>query len=361
MSGYNTEFEIGGLSIGIQQKAYFIADIAANHDGDLMRAKDLIWRAKEAGADCAKFQHFKADKIVSARGFDNMIDQLSHQADWKKSVHEVYDQYHTRRDWTDQLVKTCEDADIEFMTTPYDTEAIDEFAKHISAFKIGSGDITFHSAIKRAASYDKPVLLATGASDMTEVEAAVNASLSVNSKLCLMQCNTNYTGSYENFHHVNLNVLKSFASKWPGLPLGFSDHTPGHSAVLGAIVLGARVVEKHFTDDNSREGPDHKFALNPVTWSQMISATREVEAALGDGVKRVEANETDTVVIQRRAIYAKAGMAAGTIISEGDLEFLRPCQPGDCQPFEVTELLGKKLVNNISAGTAIRWENVNAS
>ena len=360
MLNYKNQFTIGGRTIGISHPTYFIADIAANHDGDLARAKDLIWKAKEAGADCAKFQHFTAGKIVSGPSFEKMEGQLSHQSEWKKSVHEVYDQYHTRRAWTDELVGTCVEAGIEFMTTPYDKEAIDLFSQHVSAFKIGSGDITFHSSIKHAASYEKPILLATGASDIFEVEAAVNVALRENQQLCLLQCNTNYTGSSENFNFVNLNVLKTFANKWPGLPLGFSDHTPGHSAVIGAVVLGARIVEKHFTDDNSREGPDHKFALNPLTWSQMVVATREVEAAMGDGVKRIEPNETDTVIIQRRSVCAKHDLPAGSEITEAVVEMLRPCHPGDCCPIDLENLIGKKINNEVRAGMAIRWDNVTA-
>ena len=140
---YNSEFDIGSKSIGIRHSTYFIADIAANHDGDLNRAKDLIYLAKESGSHCAKFQHFKAEKIVSDYGFSSMSrEDMSHQAGWHKSVAEIYDDYHTRREWNDELVKTCKDADIEFMTTPYDFEAIEDLVEHVNAIKIGSGDIS---------------------------------------------------------------------------------------------------------------------------------------------------------------------------------------------------------------------------
>lgn len=358
MAKYNLEFKIGENKIGQHQPTYFIADIAANHDGDLHRAKDLIWKAKEAGADCAKFQHFQASQIVSDYGFSQMSSQLSHQAKWKKSVHEVYDHYHTRRDWTEELVKTAEEAKIEFMTTPYDVDTIREFANIVSAFKIGSGDITFHSAIEVAASYGKPILLATGASDIDEVDAAVNVVTCNNPNICLMQCNTNYTGSMENFKYVNLNVLKSFELKWPGMPFGFSDHTPGHSAVLGAIALGARVVEKHFTDDNSREGPDHQFALNPHTWRHMIEASRELEFCFGDGVKRVEENEKETVIIQRRALRLKKSLKKGDRIKEENLIALRPCKPGECAPCDIDQVIGRPVLIDIEEGDAIKWENI---
>ena len=128
--------------------------------------------------------------------------------------------------------------------------------------------------------------------------------------------------------------------------LGLSDHTPGHSAVLGAVSLGARVIEKHFTDDNLRVGPDHKFALNPVTWRDMVNATRELECALGDGVKRIEQNELETVVIQRRALRATKDLAAGTKLTASDLESLRPCPTNAVSPMQINDVLGKKLVKN---------------
>ncbi|MDO8838141.1 MAG: N-acetylneuraminate synthase family protein [Parvibaculum sp.] len=355
---YRTSLRIGTREISLESPTYFIADIAANHDGDLGRAKDLIWRAKEAGADCAKFQHFLADKIVSKVGFEGPAGQVSHQAKWSKSVTEVYDQYHTRREWTQELVEACRQADIDFMTTPYDAEAIEMFRDIVPAFKVGSGDITHHGAIEQMARTGRPVLLACGAAAMPEVEEAVALVLKHNDALCLMQCNTNYTGSAENFRYVNLRVLQTFAARWPGLVLGFSDHTSGHSAVLGAVALGARVVEKHFTDDTAREGPDHAFALDPVTWRTMVDATRELEAALGDGVKRVEANEMETVVIQRRALRLRNALPAGTVLSEDHLEALRPCPEGAIPPSAISSVLGKRLTTAKDAGKELLWSDI---
>ncbi|MAM94844.1 N-acetylneuraminate synthase family protein [Parvibaculum sp.] len=355
---HDTSLRIATHEIALDAPSYFIADIAANHDGDLERAKDLIWKSKEAGADCAKFQHFLADRIVSKVGFEGEKGQVSHQAAWKKSVVEVYDQYHTRRDWTPELLETCRKADIHFMTTPYDIEAVDMFRDIVPAFKIGSGDITYHEEIEHIAKTGKPVLLATGAATMEETEAAVELILKHNRQICLMQCNTNYTGSLENFKYVNLRVLQTFAARWPGMVLGFSDHTPGHSAVLGAVTLGARVIEKHFTDDNSREGPDHSFALNPVTWRAMVDATRELEAALGDGVKRIEENEMETIVIQRRALRLKDSLAAGTGLSEDHLEALRPCPEGAVSPNALPKVLGKRLSTSKKAGEELLWTDL---
>lgn len=352
---YDTKISIGNREISATSKVYFIADIAANHDGDLARAKDLIWKAKEAGADCAKFQHFVAEKIVSAVGFLNGGSQVSHQAGWKKSVSEIYDQYHTKREWTEELVGACNKAGIDFMTTPYDFEAIDMFRDIVPAYKVGSGDITFKAAIERIAEIGKPVLLATGASTMAEVEVAAEAILKSNRQLCLLQCNTNYTGDRENFRWINLRVLQSFALRWPGLPLGFSDHTPGHSAVLGAVALGARIVEKHFTDDTTRSGPDHSFALDPTTWKSMVDATSELELSLGDSLKRVEFNELETVVIQRRALRVRQNMPEGSILTANDFEALRPCPEGAVTPWDLDKVIGKRLIVSKKKGQELKW------
>jgi sialic acid synthase SpsE len=355
---YATRFMIAEREIALDQPAFFIADIAANHDGDLERAKALIWRAREAGADAVKFQHFLAEKIVSDYGFRHLGGQIAHQAAWEKPVVDVYRQYSLNRDWNLTLVETARAAGIHWMTTPYDREATDQVADLLPAFKIGSGDITWLQSIEHVASKGKPVLLASGASNLAEVEQAVEAVLKHNPLLCLMQCNTNYTGSLENLRFVNLRVLQSYAIHWPGLPLGLSDHTPGHATVLGAIALGARVVEKHFTDDATRIGPDHGFSMTPASWKEMVQRARELQAALGDGIKRIEENERDAAVVQRRCLRAAREMKAGVVIGPEDLVALRPAPEGSLAPSEIERVVGRRLRVGKSAGAEIRLDDV---
>lgn len=353
MKRYDTEIDIGGDRIGLERPTFFIADIAANHDGDLERAKALIWAAKEAGADAAKFQHFLAKDIVSDYGFRSLGGQLGHQAAWKKPVYEIYEQYQLNRAWDQELVTACRAAGIHFMTTPYDSAAIESTAPLVSAFKIGSGDITWTESIRRIAAHDRPVMLACGASDIADVERAVGTILEVNRRIVLMQCNTNYSGAASNFRHVNLRVLQSFAIHWPGMILGLSDHTSGHATVLGAVAFGARVIEKHFTDDNSREGPDHSFAMNPRAWREMVEATRELEAALGDGIKRVEENERETVVLQRRCLRLRGALPRGHRLRMEDLEALRPAPRGAFAPHAIEAVAGRTLGADKAAGDAL--------
>jgi len=358
LKGIDMEIKIGSRIISPNHPTYFIADIAANHDGSLERAKLLIRLAKEAGADAAKFQNFQAPKIVSDYGFQNLGSQQSHQSKWKKSVSEVYKDATVPFDWTPELKSACHEAGIDYFSSPYDFEAIDYLDQYMPAFKVGSGEIDWLEALERMALKGKPVILATGAANIGEVQRAVHTILKINKQLILLQCNTNYTGSLENLKFVNLNVIKTYATMFPDLILGLSDHTPGHATVLGAIALGARVVEKHFTDDNYREGPDHPFAMNPASWEEMVKRSRELEAALGSTDKTVADNEKETVVIQRRCLRAARDISKGEVITREMVDVLRPATIGAIKPFEIEAVIGKKLINDLPKGKELNWTDL---
>ena len=329
---------------------YFIADIGANHNGSLEKAKQLIHLAKEAGADAAKFQNFQANKIVSKSGFDKLKQQVSHQSKWKKSVYEVYEGASISKDWTRLLKEECDKIGIDYFTSPYDFESVDLVDPYVDLYKIGSGDISWLDIISYILDKKKPVLIATGACNYDDVHRVMKMALSKTENVVLMQCNTNYTGSVENFKYCNLNVLKQYGADYPNVVLGLSDHTKGHATVLGSIAFGARVIEKHFTDNNNQEGPDHGFALNPESWSDMVDRSYELLDALGDGVKRVEANEVQSQIVQRRCIRVKSNLAKGHILTEEDFIYLRPISKGGMHPYEKNLFEGKELLEDIEAG-----------
>jgi N-acetylneuraminate synthase len=347
--------KLGKRAVGLDHPTYFVADIAANHDGDLDRAKLLIRLCAEAGADAAKFQNFRASKIVSDRGFRALGSQVSHQSTWKKSVFEIYQDASVDWDWTPELKKECDACGIDYFSAPYDLEAVDMLDEYVELFKIGSGDITWPEMLRKVASKRKPVLLATGASDMADVTRAVEEILKVNDQLVLMQCNTNYTGSTENFRHIHLRVLDTYLTRFPGVVLGLSDHTPGHATVLGAVTLGARVIEKHFTDDKKRPGPDHQFSMSPEDWRDMVDRTRELELAFGSPLKFVAENERDTVIVQRRCARAARALPIGTVLQPEMLEVLRPAPSEAVMPYELSHAVGKRLVAELPAGEHIPW------
>ena len=351
------KIKFGKNIISKDSPTYFIADIAANHDGNLSRAKKLIRLCAKAGADAAKFQHFKAETIVSDHGFKK-LGKITHQAKWKKSVFETYKDASINFNWTKELMKECKKNKIDFLTSPYDFDYVDKVKKYICAYKIGSGDITWIEILNRISKKNLPVILATGAATLDEVKNAVFTILKNNKKLVVMQCNTNYTNSLKNFKFINLNVLKSYERIFKNkIILGLSDHTPGHATVLGAIALGARVVEKHFTDDNNREGPDHAFSMNPKSWKIMVDASRILEKSLGDGLKKIEKNELKSSQVQKRGIYASEDIKKNQIF-KNHITVLRPALKNCLPANKFAWLSNKKAKKNIKKFECINLKKV---
>jgi len=352
------QVKIGSHLIGLDHPTYFIADISANHDGDLDRAKLLIRLAKEAGADAAKFQNFRAAKIVSDYGFTSMKQQVSHQANWKKSVFQVYTDASIPFDWTPILKEECDKVGIDYFSSPYDFEAVDYLDPFVPAHKIGSGDIDWLEMLEYIAKKGKPVIISSGAANIGEVQKAVHALLKINPQVVLLQCNTNYTASPVNFDHINLRVLQTYQTLFPGLVTGLSDHTHGHATVLGAVALGARVIEKHFTDDNARVGPDHPFSMTPATWKEMVDRTRELERAMGSADKFITENEKDTSVVQRRCLRAAREIKKGEKITRESIEVLRPATIGAIKPDQLKLVVGTIALHDLPFGKEIRWTDL---
>ena len=352
-------FSVNKTKLGYNHPVYFIADIAANHNGSLQRAKDLIYLAAESGANAAKFQHFSASKIVSDYGFRSINGQKSHQEKWDKTVFEVYEDASVPSDWNSELSQACKDAGVHFFSSPYDFEMVDLLDKEgVPAYKIGSGDITWNAMLRYISTFGKPVFLATGASSMGDVVRAMDILTESDVPICLMQCNTNYTGTLENFKYINLNVLRTYATMWPDILLGLSDHTPGHATVLGAVALGARATEKHFTDDKGMDGPDHAFSMNPVEWRDMVDRTRELEAALGSAQKFVVQNEQDTVVLQRRCLRLTRDVPLGDIITSSDIEPLRPAPSNAIMPYDIDNVIGRTMSNSKLSGDFLTYFDI---
>lgn len=350
---YENSIEIGKRKISLNSPTYFIADVASNHDGDIKRAKKLIRLARESGADAVKFQHFLATDIVSDFGFKHLGANASHQSRWKKPVFDVYKDYECPREWTHELAAYAKEQKIDFFSTPYDYAAVDLFEHIAPAYKIGSGDISWIDFLEYVALKGKPVIISTGASTLDDVQRAVVAIMRHNPQVALLQCNTNYTGESANLKYSNLNVLRQYAQLYPGMVLGLSDHTPGHLTVLGAIALGARIIEKHFTDDCGRIGPDHAFSMDPVSWREMVEKSRELETALGDGEKKIETNEKESYIVQRRCLRVNRNLQTGDLIGREAIDVLRPCPPGSIQPSDIVKILCKKVRKEKKAGDAL--------
>ena len=256
------------------------------------------------------------------------------------------------------LQKECKKIGIAFLTAPYSPFLVEKVDKFIPAFKIGSGDITYHQEIILAAKKNKPMIIASGASTLKEVSLIIKKLSKINKNVCLMQCNTNYTGNKNNLKFLNLNVINSYKKKYKNVILGLSDHTKGDLSVIAAVSMGVKVIEKHFTDSNKRLGPDHPFSMNPKSWKEMVEKTRELETTFGDGIKKIEKNEQETVILQRRSIVAKKKLKKNEKIKTKDLEFLRPRVPGSYDPYEIYKLKNRILKFDVNKGEAILKKNI---
>ena len=346
------DLNIGNNFINKNSSTYFVAEIGSNFDGDLNRAINLIKLAKKAGANAAKFQHYTANSLVSDAGFSK-LNLNSHQKNWKKSVFETYDKASLNVAWTSKLADECKKQNLDFMTSPYSFDLLEKTIKYMPAIKIGSGDITYHELIKRMIKFEKPILLATGASNMKDVESAMKIIYG-KVPVCIMQCNTNYEANKMHYKDQNLNVLKTYKEIWPKAQLGLSCHMKTNLGVIAAVTMGARIIEKHFTDDNSRQGPDHKFALDFNEFKEMVDSIRSLEKMLGDGHKKIEDNEKSTYFLQRRSLVVKKDLKKGDILQEDNIEALRPYFKDGFEPYCKDFLLGKTIKEDIAKGNVIK-------
>jgi len=347
------EFSVGKRKVGGDHPTYFIAEIGANFDGDLEKAKEYAKRAKEIGADCAKIQTFKAKKIVSREGFASMKLKGVHGS-WKRPVDEVFSEVEFPREWHKAFFEYCWKIGITPSTAPYDYEAVDLVDDlGIEFYKIGSGDITWLEMLEYIAKKGKPIMLGTGASTLAEVDEAVRTiEKAGNKNLVLMQCITNYPSKFES---ANINVLNTYRDAF-GAILGYSDHTPDDVVPLGAVALGAKVIEKHVTLDRKLKGPDHPHSMTFEEFGRMIERTRNLEKAMGTSKKEVVDEESETVIVQRRGLALARDMKKGEVIKKGDILELRPAL--GIYPKFKNAVTGKAIKKNMKAGEPLHWEDI---
>lgn len=348
MGFFNKEIKIGNKIIGDTHPTYFIAEIGANFDGSIEKAKHLIDAAKEAGADCAKFQTFSTPRIVSEGGFSHMQLKGVHGS-WGRTVSEVFKDAEFPVAWHKEIADYCKVVGIDFSTSPYFKEAVD---LDVPFIKIGSGDITWLEMLDYITRKGKPVMLATGDATMSEIDEAVRTIEATGNKdLVLMQCITNYPSKIES---ANVNVLKTYQSAFDVLT-GYSDHAPGHVVALASVVIGGRVIEKHFTLNKTDKGPDHPHSMEPQEFRFMVDSIREVERAMGSTRKEVVAEEGETVYVQRRCLYAKQDLKKGHIMTSEDIDILRPALgiPPKFKPM----IIGKECKEDIVKGQPLFWNN----
>ncbi len=350
---FSKNFKVGKKRVGEGAPTYFIAEIGANFDGDLKIAKQYALEAKRVGADCAKIQTFKANKIVSREAFASMKLKGVHGS-WNRPVDEVFKEVEFPRAWHKEFFEYCWSIGITPSTAAYYYEGVDLVDDiGIEFYKIGSGDITWLEMLEYIAKKGKPIMLGTGASTLAEVDEAVRTiEKTGNKNLVLMQCITNYPSKFES---ANINVLNTYREAF-GAILGYSDHTPDDVVPLGSVALGAKVIEKHFTFDRTAKGPDHPHSMQPDEFARMIERTRNLEKAMGTSKKEVVAEESETVIVQRRGLTVTKELKKGAVLKKSDIIELRPAL--GIYPKYKDMIIGKMVKKNLKAGSPIKWEDI---
>lgn len=337
----------------MKKSVFIIAEAGVNHNGDINLAFRLIDAAHEAGVDAVKFQTFKTEKIVTRQAVmaDYQKENLGGGASQFEMIKTLELSYAEFR----ELQAYCERIGILFLSTPDEEDSLDFLADELDLpwLKIGSGEVNNYSFLRRIAAKQKPIILSTGMSTLGEVETAIRIIREVNQQeLVVLHCTTNYPCP---MNEVNLMAMLTLKDAFK-LRVGYSDHTLGIEVPVAAVALGAEVIEKHFTLDKEMEGPDHKASMNPLELAAMVRGIRNVEQALGNGIKRPNPSEEKTKQIVRKRLVAACDLPMGTRLSENDLIFKR-ANSGIFAEF--SELVcGRTLHAAVKADQAIEWNNI---
>lgn len=310
-----SHFGIGTRKVGRGAPVFLVAEIGSNHDGSLERAKQMITLCADAGADAVKFQSFTADGLY--------VRRRRNAGEWQEHpVWKALRGLELPMEWIEPLSARAREVGVVFMSTPFESRAVTELEKAGAlAYKIASGDLTHLALIREVARTGKPLLIATGMADLTETRSAVEVVLSEgNSHVGLFHCVSLYPPRYE---EMNLRAIATLEREF-GCPVGLSDHTPGHDMVLGAVALGATLVEKHVTLDRGLPGPDHPYAMLVDEFAAMVKAVRNLEAALGNGEKAPVDKEAPERINARRGLFAAKPIRNGGTISAEMIRVLRP-------------------------------------
>jgi N,N'-diacetyllegionaminate synthase len=314
---------------------FIIAEAGVNHNGSLDLAKKLVDVASDSGADCVKFQTFVTKNIATKSAEKAEYQQKS--TDAHESQYDMLKKLELSFDEFVELSEYCKKKKIEFMSTAFDFTSIDFLASlGVSTWKIPSGDITNLPFLIKTAKLKKPVILSTGMSNMDEIRSAIGVLKDNGAgELTVLHCTTEYPTP---FSDVNLKAMQTMREEFD-VRVGYSDHTRGIEVPIAAVALGGIVIEKHLTLDRNMEGPDHKASLEPVEFKAMVTAIRNIELALGSGVKQPAESEIKNMTVARKSIVAFTKIKAGEIFTEDNLTVKRP---GDgISPMKWFDIIGK--------------------
>lgn len=319
---------------------YIIAEAGVNHNGNIELAKELIEKAKDAGADCVKFQTFISEKIVSKKA--EKAEYQKKQTISEESQFEMIKKLELSFGEFVELSNYCKEKGIDFLSTAFDFDSIDFLANlGISKWKIPSGDITNLPYLIKIAKLGKPIILSTGMSTIQDIRDALNV-LKKNGagEITILHCTTEYPTPFED---VNLAAMKTINTEFKA-PVGYSDHTNGIEVAIAAVAMGATVIEKHFTLDKNMQGPDHKASLEPKELKEMINAIRNIEVSIGHDEKRPAESEMKNMAVARKSIVANRQIKIGELFTEENLAVKRP--GNGISPMKWFEVVGQKSLRN---------------
>ena len=301
---------------------FIIAEAGVNHNGSIELAYQLIDTAVESGVDAVKFQTFKAENLVSKNA--QKAEYQKQTTDSTESQFDMIKKLELNVEMHKSLIAHCKEKDIMFLSSPFDHASIDLLSElELQIFKIPSGEITNLPYLRHIGTLNKQVILSTGMANMKEIESALAILIDAGTKkenITVLHANTMYPTPMED---VNLNAMKTIQEEL-GVSIGYSDHTLGIEVDIAAVVLGATVIEKHFTLDKTMKGPDHKASLEPGELKAMVSAIRNIEEALGDGIKQPSRSEQPNITVARKSIVASKEIKKGEIFTENNITIKRP-------------------------------------
>lgn len=336
-------------------KTIIIAEAGVNHNGELAIAKQLVDVAAEAGVDYVKFQTFKAEKLVS-KAAQKASYQKENLGGGDDSQFNMLKKLELSEEMHQELIAHCARKSVKFLSTGFDLDSLNYLNElNIDFFKIPSGEITNRPYLEQIGQYKKEVILSTGMADLSEIKEAIKVLCEAGTKrdeITVLHCNTEYPTPYAD---VNLNAMQSIG-KALGIKVGYSDHTQGIEVPVAAVALGATVIEKHFTLDKTMEGPDHKASLEPNELKSMVKAIRNIESAMGDGIKKQSPSEIKNISIARKSIHIAMPIESGIVIKT---EHLLMKRPGDgISPMYIDKVIGKKIKMNLKADHKLLWEDL---
>ena len=335
---------------------YIIAEVGANHNGDMELAKKLINKAKECGANAVKFQSWTPKSLIAKEEYDR--NQSYDDGDGGKkhfgSLKDMVEKYYLRESQHFELKEYCDSLGIDFCSTPFSKEEADLLEKlDVSFFKTASMDINNIDLLKHIAKKGKPIIMSTGMASLAEIDLAVKAiEEEGNKQIIILHCISIYPPEYEDIHLRNVQMLQKVFD----YPIGFSDHTIGTSIPLASIALGSCLIEKHFTLDKNMPGWDHAISADPKELKEIVTESKKISKALGNYYRTVTQAEEEKKLKFRRSVVALKNLQAGHVITRNDLVYKRPGT--GIPPDEARFLVGRAVKNTIKEDQLIKWEDL---